>query len=399
MNNFLSSPQQNFQSDRPCNLDYLATEMFNSHSIEELIRNFLFNLGECMQCDRIAICREINHQQVQVLAEAISPQVISIKHKFFPTSYFGIDSLITCSEPANSTKQIFTIEDTTQITATLSIHQRWQDTQVRSVMSTPILFDTGGSSQLKQSWGLVFVQYMQPHRWLPSEHQTFRQITQILDQCLQYWQLRLRSQVSPNYCSQVLSKSLAAIEEHEDLREGLSFTRIYLHENTKPSCLDSHLGNPLNEGSTEITEITEIFVNSNVANLEMTEEDSALDFTEIRANSIEGDVMLMKNINLAMQQWENYHPKVQSSSDIQGVDWDSNTLEDVLESLIGEYADGGNNRAEYLREKVKRLVHNLQLKIDELANIKQQIHDLVNLQAKTQLEFRQILENLREEDY
>ncbi|MDX2255684.1 MAG: GAF domain-containing protein [Pseudanabaenaceae cyanobacterium bins.39] len=393
MHKFLSSPELDIHNDNISNLDDLATDMFNSHSIEELVRRFVLHLGKYIECDRIAICRKIDPQQVQVLTEAISPKVCSIKNQVFPTSCFGISSLQSCTHD-----QIFTINDTAKITETLAVQQYWQETQIRAIMCAPILFDNLETPPIKQSWGLAMIQSFQPRAWLHSERQIFLQITQILSQCLQYWQLRLDSQAKPKYCTEALGETFSKIEEYEDL----DFTRINLEQNSETSGLAINLDNGLSEESETInaTEITpEIHISSDLANLDLTGGDSPLDLSLNRANLLEGDVSLMETINLAMQQWETYHPKLDTSPDLHDIDWDSNTSEDVLESLIEEYTESNTSRAEYLREKVKNLVSNLQAKMDEIAKIKLQIHELVTLQESKQLEFRQILENLCKEDY
>ena len=63
MRDFLPS----LQSGKQLNFASLVTDMLTSESVEQLLTIFLTNMGERLNVDRVAVCRAIAPQQIQVL--------------------------------------------------------------------------------------------------------------------------------------------------------------------------------------------------------------------------------------------------------------------------------------------------------------------------------------------
>lgn len=76
-------------SNQKLALESIATAMFSSPSLEELLKVFLTSLGAHLAVDRVAILKFINQQEGKILVEAISPNFRGIKIKHIRSPILG----------------------------------------------------------------------------------------------------------------------------------------------------------------------------------------------------------------------------------------------------------------------------------------------------------------------
>jgi GAF domain-containing protein len=200
-----------FDSREKLECEPIAAAMFASNSPEELLKIFLTGLGESLAVNRVALYQLTNESEGNILVEAVSSKVQSIRNQTYPISYFGIDDLK--NHPCD---RAIISSGIAQII--------WQKTQVQAMMSAPILFDS--LTECSKIWGLAFVQQCDRVReWQPQEAHFLFELSQALSQCLQSWELSLRSPT----LSQSLLVNGQAIEESRD-REEFIAKRIELSE-------------------------------------------------------------------------------------------------------------------------------------------------------------------------
>ncbi len=347
-------------------LESIATSMFASSSIEDLLKIFLISLGERLDASRVAIYHLQNDQEGKILVEAISPNIESIRNQIYPITYFGIDSI------QNYSCDRATIwSDIEEISKTCKLPSHCLR-EVKAMMSAPILFDSSIGNQI---WGLAIVQQCDHARqWHPLESKFIFEISQVLGQCLQAWESRLQSPVS----SVLFTDKYIRDQTSENDQEEFVARRVDLTGDL--AIISSHI----NPASPEI-EVSSNFV------LPDDEENEILDRIHIRKDQASINVA----INLAMQklyqetqtgtnQNLSAFTRINNPQIFDGVDVESITLEDVLENLI---QDKTQDRVKFLQQKVNELITNLQQKLDEIATLQSQIQEL----TKSQKEFKQIL--------
>ncbi len=200
-----------FDSSEKLECEPIAAAMFASNSPEELLKIFLTGLGESLAVSRVAIYRFTNESEGNILVEAVSSKVQSIRNQTYPISYFGIDTLKNYPRD-----RVIISSDIAPIT--------WQKTQVQAMMSAPILFDS--LTESSKIWGLAFVQQCDRVReWQPQEAHFLFELSQALSQCLQSWELSLRS---PTFSKSLLANRQTT-EEARD-REEFIAKRVELLE-------------------------------------------------------------------------------------------------------------------------------------------------------------------------
>ena len=347
-------------------LESIATAMFASSSIEDLLKIFLISLGERLDANRVAIYHLQNDQEGKILVEAISPNIESIRNQIYPITYFGIDSI------QNYSCDRATIwSDIEQISKAYKLYP-YCLREVKAMVSAPILFDSSIGNQI---WGLAIVQQCDfPRQWHPLESKFIFEISQVLGQCLQAWESRLQSPIS----SILFTGKYIKDQTIENDQEEFVARRVDLTGDL--AITSSHI----NPASPEI-EVSSNFV------LPDDDENEILDRIHIREDQASINVA----INLAMQklyqetqtganQNLSAFTRVNNSQIFDGVDVESITLEDVLENLI---QDKTQDRVKFLQQKVNELIASLQQKLDEIATLQSQIQEL----TKSQKEFKQIL--------
>jgi hypothetical protein len=358
--------------------ELIATAMFSSNSPEELLKIFLTSLGDHLGVSRVAIYQFTNQYEGIVLVEAIAPNIQSIKNQIYPISYFGVNSLKNYPY-AHPVK----LSNVAQIPEIYSVHQSWQSNQVKAMMSAPILFNLlGGCDQI---WGLAFVQQCdRPRQWESQEACFLFELSQVLGQCLQSWELSLRS---PTFSKSSLTIDPLCNEFYEP--EEFMVTRVELSEESKVS-------------EVQLDTTIDGLAVSNDFTLSDDEENEILDRSRIR-NS---DNSINQAINIAMQRLEQKnlynsspYPRVFATLDtpqnIYGVDLESTTLEDVLESCAQDPIQAQpQTKVDYLQQRVGELIESMQQKLDEIADLQQQVQEL----TASQREFRQILLDLQSEN-
>ena len=348
-------------------LESIATAMFASSSIEDLLKIFLISLGERLDASRVAIYHLQNDQEGKILVEAISPNIESIRNQIYPITYFGIDSIQNYS----CDRATIWSDIEQQISKAYKLHPQGLK-EVKAMMSAPILFDSSIGNQI---WGLAIIQQCDHARqWHPIESKFIFEISQVLGQCLQAWESRLQSPVS----SILFTDKYIRDQTIENDQEEFVARRVDLTGDL--AITSSHI----NPASPEI-EVSSNFV------LPDDDENEILDRIHIREDQASINVA----INLAMQK---LYQETQTGTNqnlsaftcinnpqiFDGVDVESITLEDVLENLI---QDKTQDRVKSLQQKVNELIESLQQKLDEIATLQSQIQEL----TKSQKEFKQIL--------
>ena len=361
----------------------IAKAMFSSNSPEELLRIFLTSLGDRLAVSRVALYQLTNQDEGIILVDAVSSNIQNIKNQIYPISCFGVDSL----QNYHLDRSI-ELSDITQMSDQLNLHHCWQETQVKAMMSAPILFDK--STAFEKIWGLAFVQQCdRPRQWQPQESYFLYELSQVLGQCLQSWELSLRS---PTSNSLLADKLLVADDQPWDEfhdQEEFFVKRVELSKDIEVKSDQPH------------PTIYEIAVSSDFTLFD-DDTNEILDRSRIKSS----ETSINQAINIAMQKLDQ---KIQYSSssyprdfvqidtpqDIYGIDLESTTLVDVLESCAQEAArDQTQSKVNYLQQKVGELVESMQLKLDEIAVLQKQVQELTT----SQQEFRQILLDLQSEN-
>jgi len=352
-------------------LESIATAMFASSSIEDLLKIFLISLGERLDANRVAIYHLQNDQEGKILVEAISPNIESIRNQIYPITYFGIDSIQNYS----CDRATIWSDIEQQISKAYKLHPQGLK-EVKAMMSAPILFDSSIGNQI---WGLAIVQQCDfPRQWHPLESKFIFEISQVLGQCLQAWESRLQSPVSSILFTDKYIRDQTSDQTSENDQEEFVARRVDL---TRDLAITSSHINPASP---------EIEVSSNFV-LPDDEENEILDRIHIREDQASINVA----INFAMQklyqetqtgtnQNLSAFTRINNSQIFDGVDVESITLEDVLENLI---QDKTQDRVKSLQQKVNELIASLQQKLDEIATLQSQIQEL----TKSQKEFKQTL--------
>lgn len=374
MDEVLSSLDSNLGSNQVIEIESIAAAMLSSASPEELLKIFLTTVGNHLAVNRVVIYQFINKWEGKILVEAISPNCQSIKNKIYPINYFGIDT--PKNYPYN---HVIALTDVTHVNETLAIHQLWQNTQVRSMMVASILLDISTN----KIWGFAAVQQCDRVRtWQTQETDFWFKISQVLGQCLQYWQVRLQSSTFSQ--SSVIDQSIGdtdnVIEDND--QEEFVAKRIEL----SPDEIDPPIQTELN--------IEEIAISRNFA-IPEDEENAVLSISSVK----DSQTSINHAINLAMQKLdrEMHHSTVMYLNDFaemndhqefDDVDVESLTLEDILEDISQRQTQ---DKVEYLQQRVKELTESLQEKFDEVEELQSKIQELTESQQK----FRQRLLDLQ----
>ena len=367
----------------------IATAMFSSNSPEELLKIFLTSLGDLLAVSRVAIYQLTNQNEGIILVDAVSPNIQNIKSQIYPISCFGVDSFQIYRR--NRTVEL---SDITQISELKNLHQCWQQTQVKAMMSAPILFNS--LAEFDKVWGLAFVQQCDRTRqWQPQEAYFLYELSQVLGQCLQSWELSLRS-LTP-------SKSLIASQSStKEIPSGDNQSLDEFHDQEEFFVKRVELSKELESNSAQPHPMLDGIAVSNDFTLFDGDTNEILDRSLIKYS----ETSINQAINIAMQKLEQKiqyrsspYPRdfsqINSLQDIYGVDLESITIEDVLESCAqGITPDQTQTKVDYLQQRVGELVESMQQKLDEIALLQQQVQEL----TASQQEFRQILLDLQSED-
>lgn len=373
MNEDLSSLEYSAQRVEKPLIESIAKAMLSSGSLEDVLKVFLSSLGQHLEANRVAVYHLQTSQQGEILVEAISANIQSIKNQQYPLSYFGIDQIQNI--PSD---RVIILSDLAQITERMVVHQAWQDTHAKSMMSAPIVLNS--LVRKTKIWGLAFVQQCDHVRhWQPQEANFLLEISQVLGQCLEIWDWRLRTATSSRGTQ--INTSVPHIAQSTEQEEFIA-KRIDLS------------GDRQNQLSQE-PPLEEIYVSSKF--IVADDEESDL-FSNLRDRYKEEAINLA--INQAMQRLDqkltnkgnNYSIIADSMladryEDTSDIDVDSITLEDVLE-------DSNIEKVQFLQEKVNELIESLQYKYDEIALLQNQIQEMI----KSQQEFKKILQELQSED-
>jgi hypothetical protein len=368
------------------NLEYesIATAMVSSNSLEELLKFFLTGLGDRLAVSRVAIYQLTNQYEGIVLLEAISPHILNIKNQIYPISYFGVDSLQNYPRD-----RAVKLSDTNQISKTFTAHPRWQKTEVKAIMSAPIVFNL--SPTFDGIWGLAFVQQCDRTRpWQPQEAHFLFELSKVLSQCLQSWELKLQTSAVSHPVSQLAIPNTQIYDKEND-REEFVAKRIDLSKD-----LEVLQSQP--ETITDDIALLNTFVLSD------DEENEILDRSRIR-NS---EASINHAINLAMQRLDQEthyrsspYPRVFERIDAPqkpyDIDLESVTLEDVLENCTRNKNENENkdqSKVIYLQQKVGDLIESMEQKLDEIALLQLQVQEL----TASQQELRQMLLDLQPEN-
>jgi|JFJP01.1.fsa_nt_gi hypothetical protein len=363
------------ESHQVIEIEEIATAMLSSASPQELLKIFLITVGKHLAVNRVVIYQFINQRKGKVLVEAISPNCQSIKNQIYTINYFGIDS--RKNYPSDRT---VVLSDVSQVTETLAIHQQWQDTGVKAMMSSAVLLDVSTNN----IWGLAVVQQCDRVRlWRSPEADFLLKISQILGQCLQYWQIRLQPPPFSNLfgLDQYIHGDINSDAIDSDREEFIAI-RTELPQDLERISIQSELS------------VEEIAVSSDFVPSE--EEENEV----LSRGCNNGQNSINHAINLAMQKldWErnpvDYLNDCVEIDDCQGfddVDVESSTLEDILEAVDQSQ---NQDKIEYLQQRVQELTESLQQKLDEVETLQTHIQDLM----KSQKKFRQILLDLQSEN-
>jgi hypothetical protein len=361
----------------------IATAMFSSNSPEELLKIFLTSLGDLLAVSRVAIYQLTNQNEGIILVDAVSPNIQNIKSQIYPISCFGVDSFQIYRR--NRTVEL---SDITQISELKNLHQCWQKTQVKAMMSAPILFNS--FAEFDKVWGLAFVQQCDRTRqWQPQEAYFLYELSQVLGQCLQFWELSLRS-LTPfkSLIADVQSWDDQPLDEFHD-QEEFFVKRVELSKELEVKSAQPH---QMLDGIAVSNDFTLLDGDTN----------EILDRSLIKYS----ETSINQAINIAMQKLEQKiqyrsspYPRdfsqINSLQDVYGVDLESITIEDVLESCAqGITPDQTQTKVDYLQQRVGELVESMQQKLDEIALLQQQVQEL----TASQQEFRQILLDLQSEN-
>jgi hypothetical protein len=376
-------------SDSSFSLEFksISTAMFASSSPEELLQIFLTNLGEKLVVSRVAIYQLTNQQEGIVLLEAVAPIIPSIKNRIYPITYFGIDS--SYKYPKD---RAVSFADVSEITETLTVHQRWQNSQLRAMISAPIMFDALPDQKINSSkiWGLAFVQQCdQPRQWQSREVNFLFDLSQVLGKCLQTWASHQRSPES------LISEITKPFEQEEFIAK-----RIYFPASSNILSTDSNFND-----DEDIQVFSDLLFS-------VQDQNKNLD----RGLSQSHEAKINDAVNLAMQRLEQRklhpaksYPQAFTEMNIPETDYDLDLEASTIENILEAYEDEDDDddpaiakllinhdtqiKIDYLQQKVESLLEAIQGKIIEIDLLHQQI----KLLSTTQQEFRQILLALQSE--
>ena len=367
----------------------IAAAMFSSNSPEELLQVFLTNLGEELLVSRVAIYQFTSQYEGIVLLEAVAPNIQSIKNKIYPITYFGTDSLHKYPRD-----RAIAFADVSQITETLTVHQRWQNSQLRAMISAPIIFDEFPDPEINidKIWGLAFVQQCDhPRQWHGREVDFLFELSQVLGQCLQAWNLHLRSPQSAQ------PQTAKPLEQEE-------FTAKRVESSQDLEFLVTELSSSTGADVAFFSNFTLSAENHN----------EILDRSHIK----DSHATINQAVDLAMQTLEQKisskpSSKISTDSDTAPtvikemnnfqepytINLESMTIVDTLENI----GNGQNEQysqlqtkaqIDYLQQKVEYLVEDMKQKLEEINCLQQQIKKL----STSQQEFRQVLFELQSEN-
>ncbi|WP_055077295.1 GAF domain-containing protein [Pseudanabaena sp. 'Roaring Creek'] len=399
--------------DRSKTLEYesIAAEMFASRSPEELLKIFLTNLGEQLGISRVAIYQLTNQDEGLVLVEAIAPNISTIKNQPYPVTYFGVRSLADYPQD-----RAVRLPNVAQTQAVLSVHQLWQRTKIKAMMSAPILFDALAGD--KKIWGLTFVQQCdRPRCWQPQEAILLYELSQVLGQCLQFWELSLRSNPnSPALLTSINNYNDGYNDGNSDGNNRKYDANQYTYNNYSNYDRQEdddqeefiarrvELSQDLEVPPASIDLSTDIIAMSNNFTLSDDEENEILE--RLRVN--EKKTSIYHAVNHAMQQLDRsllpnsglYSPlfdtlALDTEQNMSSIDLESITLEDVLESFNQESDnDPFQAKVDYLQKRVGELIESMQQKLEEIESLQCQVKNL----TASQQEFRRILLDLQSEN-
>ncbi|MBD2187399.1 GAF domain-containing protein [Pseudanabaena mucicola] len=363
--------------------ELIALAMLSCQSPEELLKIFLTSLGSRLNASRIVIYQMLNTQKGHILVEAISPDVQSIKDRIYSIHYLGINSVtnVGCD-------RTFICPDVTQIDADVSIHQQWQETQVKAMMSAPIRLDLLSHNNI---WGWALVQSHHPKQWELEESHLLFDLAQVLGQCLQNWELKLQFphlyDANQQNLQQTIEKAEFWAKRTELIEEGNSV-------------------DPLEKNfySEEITLASNFLIVDDQENLSLDrmhykKSDNPLDHAvNIAMEKLEQKI-IEQSFPLSPYSFANRNKPYRSEVFKYEIDLESQTLEDILENKSqynvqsqyqGESQHESQRKIEYLQQKVSELVEGLQQKLHEISILQYQVQQI----SEAQQEIRQLLNGL-----
>lgn len=375
MNEIPSSLYSNLKLEH----ELIALAMLSCQSPEELLKIFLTSLGSKLNASRIVIYQMLNTQQGYILVEAISPDVQSIKDRIYSINYLGINSVtnVGCD-------RTFICHDVTQIDANVSIHQQWQETQVKAMMAAPIRLDLLSHNNI---WGWALVQSHHPKQWELEESHLLFDLAQVLGQCLQNWELKLQFPHLYDASQQNLQQTIEKAEFWAKRTELIE---------------ESNAVDPLEKNfySEEITLASNFLIFDDQENLSLDRMnykklDNSLDHAvNIAMEKLEQKI-IEQNFPTSPYSFANRNKLYRAEVSKYEIDLESQTLEDVLEcksqySVQSQYQSESQRKIEYLQQKVSELVEGLQQKLHEISILQYQVQQI----SEAQQEIRQLLKGL-----
>lgn len=359
--------------------ELIALAMLSCQSPEELLKIFLTSLGSRLNASRIVIYQMLNTQQGHILVEAISPDMQSIKDRIYSINYLGIDSVVNVGHD-----RPFVHPDITQIDADLSIHQQWQETQVKAMMSAPIRLDLLTYNNI---WAWALVQSEQPRQWSHAEANLLFDLAQVLGQCLQNWELKLQF---PKLYDQ----------NQQNLQQALEKAEFWAKRTELPQLSNTVDTLEKNLYSEDIILASNFLIvddqeNLNLDRMHTKQSDRAIDQAiDLAMEKLEPKIVVPSFPN-SPYSFANRNQISRSESPKYEVDLESQTLEDILEnksqySIPSQYQGESQHKIEYLQQKVSELIEGLQQKLHEISILQHQVQQI----SEAQQELRQALNSL-----
>ncbi|NUN64129.1 GAF domain-containing protein [Pseudanabaena biceps] len=369
-------------------VETIAAAMFSSSSPEELLQIFLVDLGDKLGADRVAIyhfCNSSDDLEVgKILVDAVTPKFLSLKDQGLSINYFGADSLQ--NYPRDRPLLINNIQQITDKTiANQQVYQQWQQSNVQSMMSVPILLDALDSES--PMWGIALVQQCDHLRqWQPKETFLLMELAQVLGKCLRKWQLRLQlPYISANQINSIDAIASSDIDDQliEGDTEDLTAIRTTISEAISFPIETSQKNNN-DQAAQEIAWTSD---------WQPTEDEENPIFDRDSEQSINSSInkaidVAMQKLDWRMQKSQPYPMQFGSidSSDVDDIDAESATIENILQ-------EQGQPKVEYLQQQISELITIIEERSLEIAELRSQIQQLMN----SQQEFRQILSDLQVE--
>ena len=205
-NGLSSAAQQQFQDQRQ-QLMAIATRMRQAVDIEALFKVVVTAIQEDLQADRVLIYRFDSSSQGQVVAESLQRGWTPALGESLAATCFGADQ-----SAAYVAEQIIAIADINNAKLTPHQKQLWEQFQVKSNLSLPILI-------AGQVWGLLAVQQCsQARQWQESDVSLLYQMTTELALNLQEAEFlnQLQRQVAQE---QTTTKVIDKIRQSLDINE------------------------------------------------------------------------------------------------------------------------------------------------------------------------------------